>query len=414
MKRLVKNMFLGCLIGISLNGFSQEGYSYKRKIDVYQDSTKWQSVQIPDEMYDKLNYEFSDVRVFAFSKNDTIEMPYALYLNNKFEHIKHSDFKIINQTKANNGYYYTFELLKNVTISRIELDFENQNFDWKIDLEGSHNQKEWFTILEDYRILSINNSQANYSFEELNFKETNYKYYRFFVKTNEKTTLKNVSLGFSKLFDREYKTKKIDNFSVKEDKKLKTTTIEFILKNKLPIDLVKLDINKDFDFEREATMEFLTDSIKTEKGWKRNYTIVNMSGLSSEYTSFGQATPARQIFTNGVRIIIQNGDNPPLEINSVSTNYFSNSLIFKAYLDADYYLFYGKKNVKAPDYDQKYFNKVIYGKSNSTLSDEIIIPKKEEIVQKPLFENKLWLWGIMILIIGILGYFSLKMISKKE
>jgi hypothetical protein len=30
---------------------------------------------------------------------------------------------------------------------------------------------------------------------------------------------------------------------------------------------------------------------------------------------------------------------------------------------------------------------------------------------KPLFENKLWLWTIMILIIGILGWFSLKMMK---
>ncbi|MEG1267061.1 MAG: DUF3999 domain-containing protein, partial [Myroides sp.] len=49
-----------------------------------------------------------------------------------------------------------------------------------------------------------------------------------------------------------------------------------------------------------------------------------------------------------------------------------------------------------------------------SLSNEIQIQKTEEIKQKPLFENKLWLWGIMVLIIGVLGYFSVKMISKKE
>ncbi len=38
--------------------------------------------------------------------------------------------------------------------------------------------------------------------------------------------------------------------------------------------------------------------------------------------------------------------------------------------------------------------------------DKKVTPKKE-----PLFKNKLWLYGIMVLIIGLLGWFSLKMLK---
>jgi len=46
--------------------------------------------------------------------------------------------------------------------------------------------------------------------------------------------------------------------------------------------------------------------------------------------------------------------------------------------------------------------------------NEILIPKKEEMKSKPLFESNYWLWGIMFLIIVILGYFSIKMLSKNN
>ena len=41
--------------------------------------------------------------------------------------------------------------------------------------------------------------------------------------------------------------------------------------------------------------------------------------------------------------------------------------------------------------------------------------EKEEVKEvTPLFEDKAWLWVIMIVIIALLGWFSLKMIKKSE
>jgi uncharacterized membrane protein len=47
------------------------------------------------------------------------------------------------------------------------------------------------------------------------------------------------------------------------------------------------------------------------------------------------------------------------------------------------------------------------------LGDEQIIGKAVSNKRAPLFQDKLWLWGIMALIILILGWFSVKMIKKK-
>jgi hypothetical protein len=52
--------------------------------------------------------------------------------------------------------------------------------------------------------------------------------------------------------------------------------------------------------------------------------------------------------------------------------------------------------------------------SEVTLGEEQVIPKTPVPVVKPLFENKIWLWAIMAVIILLLGWFSVKMMRAKQ
>ena len=45
--------------------------------------------------------------------------------------------------------------------------------------------------------------------------------------------------------------------------------------------------------------------------------------------------------------------------------------------------------------------------------EEFVNPTKSGVTE-PLFMSKAWLWGIMTLIIGLLGWFTIKMMKKKE
>ena len=89
--------------------------------------------------------------------------------------------EILNASSNAEGYYFTFENLDAKSINEILLDFNEQNFNWNISLEGSQEQSEWFTILDTYRILSISNEQTTYSFTKLVFPLSKYRYYRLRV-----------------------------------------------------------------------------------------------------------------------------------------------------------------------------------------------------------------------------------------
>lgn len=421
MKKWIKKIILGCLIGFSVNGFSQNGYSYKRKIDFHNTPLKWKSVTIPDELYDKTKSDLSDIRIFNFVGKDTIEVPFVISINdfNPNDPIKP---KIINQTKTDSGFYFTLENVSQVSnISEIKLQFANENFDWKINLQGSNDQNEWFTILEDYRILAIKNPQTDYRFENLSFKNTKYKYYRIFVKTQDELVLKSAFLNAPIKGIPDLKTHKTTNFSTESDKKDQITIIEFSTKTKLPVYSINIKVDEKGSFYRNFNVEFLVDSIQTEKGWKKQYQHLFSGRLSSSETvlikeDFPPLTLNNQIVAQSYRITIENQDNAPLNIQSIELQSLIHSIYFEATQTSDYFVFYGTKDSKAPKYDlEKFYDKITNEpKAEATLSNEILIPKKEEIKSKPLFESNYWLWGIMILIIVILGYFSFKMLSKNN
>ena len=92
------------------------------------------------------------------------------------------DFKLLNTTNNEQGYYFTMEVPTEEPVNELKLNFKQDNFDWLLSLEGSQNQQEWFRIVDDYRILSIKNPETNYQFTKVTFPNTKYRFFRFQIK----------------------------------------------------------------------------------------------------------------------------------------------------------------------------------------------------------------------------------------
>lgn len=412
MKKLVKYIILGFLVGFYLNGFSQEGFLYKRKINLKKNTVELNSIEIPDEMFSKIKPNLSDIRIFGIKNYDTIEIRYNIAKKPDLNFDLKQPLKIINQSVSESRSYFTVQA-PNKKINQLYLKFKNLNFDWKVNLEGSHNQNQWFTILKDYRILAIHNSETNYRFEDLFFNDSEYKYYRISVDSDQQVNIQSVHSNHSQPKDYlKFKTVSIDKLTTKTDKR-KVTTVEFSLEDPLPVYAVSVNASKKIDYNRTVTVEYLQDSTKTEKGIIKHYSHFSSGILSSERDADFALSGNNLKFAKDFRITINNKDNQPLEIHSIVLKTLSFNLLFSVdNYDLDYYLYYGNKESYKPSYDAYYFDGV--EKNTVSLSNEIQILKKEAVQQNPFFENKLCLWGIMILIIGILCYFSVKMISKKE
>lgn len=385
-------------------------YSYKRELTGIQSS--WHKLILPEVIYSRLNQDLSDIRIYALSSaNDTIEVPYVLQSLKEQLIIQDITFDLINASFNEKGYYFTFKVGIDEDINQFLLDFKQQNFDWRIDLEGSQNQMEWYTILKDYRVLSIVNSETNYQFTELNFQDVNYKYLRLLIKSKVKPELLKAKIVLHKTSAGSYHRYNLKKFKSSQNKKNQSTTLDIDLNSPVPVSRLKIQVKNNIDYYRPITIDYLADSIETEKGWVYKYKRLTNGILNS--IEDNQFSFKSQVL-NKLKLNISNYDNEPLEFENVIIKGFQHQLVFRLTEPGRYFLAYGNKNAYKPVYDiHNFSSKIPKDLTSVAFGKEEVIDKIKPKENHAIFKNKNWLWAVMIVIIAILGWFSLQMIRSK-
>ena len=386
-------------------------YRYQRTITGIKD--QWHKIELPDTIFSKLKPDFSDIRIYGLTKdNDTLEVPYILKEASEKLSSKKIEFNLLNQAKNEKGYFYTFELPNETTINHLSLDFKDQNFDWRLSFEGSNTQQEWFSIVEDYRVLAIHNNLADFSFTKLSFPNTRYRYYKLYINAKTKPDLVSSTISLNDTIQGQIRHHTIHNTSTREEKKSKQTIIDIDLKFLVPVSMLTFFIKDTIDYYRPVTIQYLSDSTKSQDGWNYVYSPLQNGTLNSfEINKFQfNSTVLKKI-----KLIIENDDNSPLQIDSVKVE--GNVYVLEARFDkpAQYFLYYGKADAGKPNYDiTRFQDKIPAELSMLKLGDEQMNENIFGSVKAPLFENKIWLWVIMAAIIIILGWFSFKMLKEKN
>jgi hypothetical protein len=111
--------------------------------------------------------------------------------------------------------------------------------------------------------------------------------------------------------------------------------------------------------------------------------------------------------------IIENDKNERLQIDSINVQGYYYELIARFDSSGNYFLFYDKDYKLPSKFDIKYFlYKIPNILEDLKLGNEVII--SSPVAMRPILfiENKIWLWLIMVLIIGLIGFFSVKMIKN--
>lgn len=397
------------LLLITNSSFSQiETYNYSREINGI--SETWHSIALPDAVFGKVSNNLNDFRIYGITEKDTIEVPYLLKIASEKRKDEKIDFTLLNSSKKGNAYFFTFEISSEKTINEIQLNFKQQNFNWSVNLEGSQDNSEWFSIVTDYRILSIKNEQTDYQFTNIKFPKSKYSYLRLTVKSDKKPDLITAETQLSSFESPVFKNFPVKNFTTTENKDLKKTVVAIELAQALPVSLLSLKIKDSFDYYRPVSIKYLADSVKTEKGWKYNFNTLSSNVLSSLENN---DLHFYSIIAKKLQIEIENFDNQPLKIEGVIAKGYEHQLVARFTEPATYFLVYGNPKANKPNYDiSKFTENIPTNIAAVTLSEEKAVDKKEVSKRSPLFENKLWLWIIMGVIIALLGWFTIKMMKK--
>jgi hypothetical protein len=385
-------------------------YGYKRELKGI--STQWHTIQLPDDIFRHLNENFSDIRIYGLTpEQDTVEAPYLLRIAADKIDNRTVQFKTINQSSNENGYYFTFEIPTVESVNQLQLDFKQENFDWRIKLEGSQNQQDWFTVLNDYRILSIKNESTNFKFTSLNFPDIKFRFLRLSINSLVKPELLFSSIASQQTIPGNSRSYKVKEFTATEKKDTRQTLIDLELEYPVPVSSLEIKINDTVDYYRPITMQYLSDSVKTEQGWIFNYQSL-LSGTLNSFEKQQWVWESRLV--RKLRVVIDNQDNQALSVGEVVLKGYVHELLARFTIPGTYALYYGNKKASRPAYDLNHFtDKVPVEAQLLDMGPELKTLINEPPAGEPLFANKLWLWIVMGVIIVLLGVLTFNMITKK-
>ena len=387
--------------------YAQRGFEFRRKIEGNTAATFY-TIPFTDDLYNKLK-ENKNFRILGITtKGDTVEAPYFWEENREKKVITPIEFQILNQSKNDKGYYFTFTTPSVEAINNIDLDFENENFDWKIDLEGSLNQNEWFYIIENQRITKLKNDTENYVFSTLNFPLANYRYWRICVKATEKPILRKASIEKKTVIAGTLKSHRVQ-MSQKDSSRHTIVTVD--LDNVLPVSALNIvseygdKLHQNYNFHRNFQCYYLADSA-------RNIWHKLIDDVISNKEKKENIFHFDLILTKKLKIIIENGDDKGLAINNIIVKGNPVALVTRLPELGTYYLYYGSQKNTPPQYDIEFFRDnapencpILSLGTVETL--KITVENKE-----PLLKNKWWLWTLMLAIMLFLGYQTFKMMKK--
>lgn len=400
--------FLG-LIVCSFSYGQLHQYDYKRELQGI--TAPWHKVVLPEEIFGKVTPNLADIRIYGITAaKDTIEASYLLKLKTEKIVAKDVNFRFLNTKQNEKGYYFTLEVPSEEAINQLKLDFKKENFNWKLTLEGSQNQQEWFTVVDDYRILSIKNAATDYQFTTITFPSAKFRFFRLLVKSEENPELVNVKATYNESSDGSFNDYAIANTKTIQNKEEQKTTLEIDLKSTVAVSSIQIKVKDTFDYYRPISIQYVTDSVKTEQGWSYLYENIASGTLSSiEKNEF----KLESTILKKLKITIFNQDNEPLNIETIIIKGYVHELLVRITEPAAYFLAYGNKNALKPTYDiERFVSKVPDNLTVLNLGNEQKIDKKD-LTKEPLFKNKMWLWALMGIIILVLGWFSIKMMGKK-
>jgi hypothetical protein len=390
----------------TLSSGQPDTFTYRRALsDITQED--WYSLPLPKDIFQHTRIDFSDLRIFSITNSDTLEIPYLLIVST--DAVTEEDFHlpILNQSRSDDKLYFMVEVPSGKVLNTVNLDLIEKNLNAFVTVEGSDDRKKWFEVASKRRILSIFSENVDYEATSITFPPSSYNYLRISVASDipltlEKAYFKNITIKKG-VADEVHQTWLTD-----PDQK-QQTILRIKSASRMPVNELVVEASHDMDYYRTYTLEYAHDSVETERGWIQNYSTLQRGYLTSFDTNRIEFKP---VVTHELKLTVFNQDNSPITVKKIRL--FSPQVELTARLKpGKNYLYYGYSKATKPNYDLVHFEDRIPEERNMAglLTEEKISQRADS---RPLFAGKLWLWAIMIVVIGILGYFTIQMLAKKN
>lgn len=411
----MKKFLLNCCILLSAtSALAQiEGYSFKRQLNKVE-KENYYTLLLSPEVIARSKSNLSDIRIYNIADKDTAEVPYLMnWMGSNIKEVS-IPFELINDTYNEKCCsYVTLKFPKKQAINQIKLNVSDSNFDKSLQIEGSNDNKQWFTIKEHLRIVRFRNASEDYSYTTLNFNSSEFTYFRIKFDDDGSPRI-NVIEAYAfenQLIEGKYTELKVLGKKQTENKKEKISEVIVDFPYSYLVNYITIKSNTKNDFYRNINIYGSNGTIKTGKGDLENWYMINTTVFSSIENNIIFCNNSK---TKKLKIEIINYDNEPIVLDEIKAFAEQCQLVANLPPSENLYIAYGKENDNAPNYDLVHFkDKIPNELSNVDYGSEqvkiISINKPDQIIK-----SKVWLWIVMGVVLVIIGYFALSMLKKEQ
>lgn len=233
-------------------------------------------------------------------------------------------------------------------INNLSLNLNNSDAYKYCAVEGSDDLKNWYSVSE-YQELSLayDNNYTN-TYKCIYFPTNNYRYFRLVIGDRGQRPFKINAVGWfkntlisGKLTPIKHRT------TITQNEKEKVSRIQLDFESALQVDRISFQIKAPRLYKRQATL-FIEQTLTVNHQLVKQKTPLYRFELNSTERLFFDLA---NVHAQSVWIEIENKDNPPLELDSISCYRLATYLIADFDSKMNYTLKCGADTIKIPEYD---------------------------------------------------------------
>lgn len=377
-------------------------FKYFRDIEVVFPGHQ-QYVVVNGGLWQHARPDLADLRLYARQT----EVPFALTVERGSSETEQKEVRILQPGVINGKTQFFLDMAGLAEYDRIELNLDATNFVVKVRVDGQddlHGRK-WVglsnSILYD---LSDDRLGRNTT---LRLPLTTYKFLRITLDGPVKPAA--IETAVAHVREEEKEIWRTISSQPKKEQQGKDTVFIFSLPRNVPIERLVFAIDPaQPNFQRQVELEREKDIPLTSGQISRVHMVRHGQKIDSEQTNLDLGGIAAET----LKVIVHNGDDPPLKITAVHLEQYERRIYFKGLPSIA--LYYGDEKLDAPEYD---YAKLFQKEANASLAQ--LLPEQTNTAYTGRPDERPWserhpavLWAAIIAAVVILGVVALRSMKR--
>jgi hypothetical protein len=347
----------------------------------------------------RVKADLSDVRI---QNGQGVAVPFLVQQHENADETLFINFPILHNTTDTSVTTIELDVSKKLGIGRIDLVMGNTAVERRASLSGSDDRRRWFIIDENLQLTNTTGSANGQFVQSLQFPFVQYRYLKLQIKNRGTDPLPVIKAGlFVDTAMKAVPDMYLNPGTVYRQVDSSNGYSYVWVHNQLsyPVNKIYLRLSGAKFYQRDVQV------YQAEKGKAKALLTTIELHSGSEPIIWLPLVKAEDFF-----IAIKNGDNPPLQITSVTTFTQQQQLI--AYLEKgkQYMLIGGNQEATFPQYDLSHFRDSIPA-SLPTIAHDQVLQNTAPLMAATAI-SQWWIWPAIVLMLLILTAVTLRMVRE--